>query len=458
MNMKRFFSVLVAFIALPILVQAQSQEIEFEEFDLENGLHVILHKDNSVPLVAVSVLYHVGAKDEKPGRSGFAHFFEHLMFEGSKNIERGEFSKIVERAGGTLNAYTTFDKTFYYDLLPSNELELGLWLESERLMHAKVDNEGVETQREVVKEERRQRYDNSAYGLILEKMMELAYKKHKYRITPIGTMEDLNAAEEQDYVDFYKTYYVPNNATLSIAGDLDIEKTKELVKKYFGPIPAGGQIPRNDEVEPAQTEEYRGEAYDKNIQLPALVQGFKTPGIGKEDFYAVKMLTQILSQGESSRLVRSIKNEQQKALFVGAFSFDLEDDPSMSLAFAIASGGTELKDLEEAMEAEYQKLMDEPISEEEFEKLRNQIENNFYTSNSRVAGIAESLANYHVFYGGADMINKEIEEYMKVTREDIQAAAKKYLRKENRSTLYYLPAPKEEQQEEGAEEDTSKGK
>ncbi|MGF1534712.1 MAG: M16 family metallopeptidase [Bernardetiaceae bacterium] len=448
---------ILCFLSLALLLgtisaQAQSKKIDFEEFDLPNGLHVILYPDNSVPLVAVSVLYHVGAKDEKPGRSGFAHFFEHLMFEGSKNIERGEYSKIVERAGGSLNAYTTYDKTFYYDLLPSNQLELGLWLESERMLHAKVDDKGVETQREVVKEERRQRYDNSAYGLLLESVMALAFKEHKYRITPIGSMDDINAAEESDYIEFYQTYYVPNNATLVVSGDIDTKQAKKLVTKYFSEIPKGKPINRDRVAEPEQTEEYRGEAFDPNIQLPAVAQAFKTPGIGKPDFYTVKMLMKVLSDGESSRLVRSLKDDKQMVLYVGANSFELEDDPSVSLAFGIAAGGIKLEDLEAAMNEEYQKLMDELISEEEFEKLRNQVENDFYRSNERVASIAGNLADYHVFRGGAANINKTLDEYRKVTREDIQAAAKKYLRKENRSTLYYLPKPKEEAAPEASED------
>ncbi|MEM6299371.1 MAG: pitrilysin family protein [Bacteroidota bacterium] len=447
--MKRILSTLAVMFFAVSMMQGQSPSIEFEEFDLDNGLHVILHQDNSVPLVAVTVLYHVGAKDEKPGRSGFAHFFEHLMFEGSQNIERGEFMKIVDRAGGQFNANTSADRTFYYEVLPSNQLELGLWLESERMLHAKVDNKGIETQREVVKEEMRLRYDNSAYGRILPEILDLTYKEHSYRIPPIGTINDINAAAEEDFVDFYKSYYIPNNATLSIAGDFDKKEVRGLVERYFGEIPKGEDVKRIETSEPKQTEEYRGEAFDKNIQLPAVVQSFKTPAIGEKDFYAVNMLMQLLSQGESSRLQRSVKNEQQKALATGAFPFNFEASPSISIAYGISGIGTSLEDLEEAMNKEYEKVMTEMIPEDEFQKLRNQVENDFYSSNSRVVGIAENLANYHVYYGDANLINSEIDKYMEVTREDILAAAKKYLRKDNRATLYYLPQPKEEATEEG---------
>ena len=204
-------------------LNAQMNKIDFVEYDLDNGLHVILHQDNSTPIVAVSIMYHVGSKNENPDRTGFAHFFEHLLFEGSENIERGQFDKYVQNAGGVLNANTSNDRTFYFELLPSNQLELGLWLESERLLHAKVDQKGVETQREVVKEEKRQSVDNRPYGSILQESMARAFTKHPYRWIPIGSMEHLNAASEADYINFYKDFYVPNNAVLSIAGDLDID-------------------------------------------------------------------------------------------------------------------------------------------------------------------------------------------------------------------------------------------
>ncbi|MDQ3100745.1 MAG: insulinase family protein, partial [Bacteroidota bacterium] len=207
---------------------AQSRAIEFTEFDLDNGLHVILHEDHGTPIVAVSVMYHVGSKDEDSKRRGFAHFFEHLLFEGSENIARGEFSKLVESAGGVLNANTSGDRTYYYEVLPSNHLELGLWLESERMLHAKVDQVGVNTQREVVKEERRQRYENQPYGSLLIEVLDRAYKEHPYKWPTIGFMEDLNAASEQDYKDFYKRFYIPNNAVLVVAGDIDPAQTRTL--------------------------------------------------------------------------------------------------------------------------------------------------------------------------------------------------------------------------------------
>lgn len=437
--MRKFlFMTCIIFAGFSLSAQKSSTKIEFTEFDLDNGLHVILHEDHSTPIVAVTVLYHVGSKNEDPDRTGFAHFFEHLLFEGSENIDRGEFFKIVQGNGGILNANTSFDRTFYYEILPSNQLELGLWLESERMLHAKIDEVGVETQRGVVKEELKQRNENTPYGSILNETFAHAYKKHPYRWTPGGSPEYINKAELSEFVDFYETFYVPNNATLSIAGDIDIEDTRDLVEKYFAGIPKGeGIIPRPSIVEPKQTAEVRDTVYD-NIQLPAVVMGYHTPAQGTEDYYAVSMLAQLLSQGESSRFNKTIKNEKQQAVFVGAFPLPTED-PGLALMFGIANMGVDPEILEASMNEEIAKMRNELISERELQKLKNQVENDFIMGNGRVAGIAENLADYHVYYGDANLINTEIDRYMKVTREDIQNAANKYFTDENRVVLYYLP-------------------
>lgn len=425
--------------SLPSILFGQMNKVQFQEFTLDNGLHVILHKDNSTPIVAVSVMYHVGSKNENPNRTGFAHFFEHLLFEGSENIGgRGQYDKYVEKAGGTLNANTSNDRTFYFEILPSNQLELGLWLESERMLHAKVEQVGVETQREVVKEERRQRTDNQPYGTVVEESMKRAFKKHPYRWPVIGSMDHLNAAQEQDYKQFYADFYRPDNAIVSIAGDIDYVTAKQLVTKYFGSIPKGKKpVYRPTIVEPDMTEEIRDTIYD-NIQLPAVVQTYRIPAQGTPDFYAVSMLSQLLSQGESSRLYRALVDEQQKALFVGSFPFALEH-PGVTLAFGIANAGVDVKDLEMGMDNEVLKIQNELISDDEFQKLRNQVENDFISGNSRVAGIAESLANYKMYYGDANLINTELDRYLNVTKQDIMNAAKKYFRKSNRVVLHYLP-------------------
>ncbi|MCK5468117.1 MAG: insulinase family protein, partial [Cyclobacteriaceae bacterium] len=394
--------------------------------------------DNSTPIVAVSILYHVGSKNENPERTGFAHFFEHLLFEGSENIERGQFDDLLTAAGAYMNANTSFDRTFYYEILPSNQLELGLYLESERLMHAKIDQIGVDTQREVVKEERRESVDNQPYGTILIETLKRAYTVHPYNWPIIGSMDHLNKATLEEFMDFYANFYVPQNATLSIAGDINIEDTKKLVDLYFSEIPKSNQeVPRPTEVEPKQTAEVRDIIYD-NIQLPAVIQAYHMPGQGTNDYYSMELLTSILAGGQSSRFYKEIVDKQQIAIQVGAFPLPMED-PGLFLAYGFANMGKEPKALEESMDAEIERVKNELVSEREFQKVRNQTENDFISGNSTIAGIAESLANYHVYFGDANLINNEIDRYMKVTREDLMRVAKQYLTKENRVVLYYLP-------------------
>jgi len=435
--MRKTLSFIVLFLTASAL-SAQSGKIKFTEFDLPNGLHVILHEDHSTPIVAISVLYHVGSKNEDPDRTGFAHFFEHLMFEGSPNIKRGEYFKIVQSNGGTLNANTSFDRTFYYEILPSNQLELGLWLESERMLHLKIDSVGVETQRNVIKEEKKQRYDNQPYGKLFEEVFKHAYKKHPYRWTPIGSDQYIDKAKLDEFIEFYKTYYVPNNAVLSISGDIDIEKTKKLVEKYFGDIPKGTrEIKRPNIVEPPLEGETVDTVYD-NIQLPAIIQIYRIPAQGTKDFYAVDMLATLLSDGESSWLNKEIKDKKQEALYVGAYNVPLED-PGLFFVFAIANMGVEPQQISADMDSVIAKARKELISEKEFEKLQNKIESDFAEKISSQMSIAEALANYYVYYGDANLINTEIERYRKVTREDLRKAAEKYLSPERRVILYYLP-------------------
>lgn len=416
---------------------AQMKPIAFTEFDLDNGLHVIVHEDRSTPIVAVSVMYHVGSKNEREDRRGFAHFFEHLLFEGSENIARGEFSKYVEGAGGVLNANTNGDRTYYYEVLPSNQLELGLWLESERMMHARVDQVGIDTQREVVKEERRQRYENQPYGSILIEVLKRAYTVHPYKWPTIGFMEDLNAASEKDYKDFYETYYVPNNAVLVVAGDVDPKEARRLVEAYFGPIARGRDLTRRQVEEPVLKGEVRDVVYD-NIQLPAVVQAYRIPAYGTPDFYAVDMVNRLLSSGNSSRLQKALKDEQQKALYVGAFSFPFED-PGLAIAFAIANAGVDAQALEEAMDAEVLRLQQDLVQEEELAKLKAQLETEQVMDNARIAGVASNLASAYTFLGDAGAASTEIERYLAITPEDIQRAATTYFNRDSRVVLHYLP-------------------
>ena len=434
--MKSFLSLLFSVTA--IAVSAQTPKIDFIEYQLENGLTVILHEDHSTPIVAVSVMYHVGAKNENPERTGFAHFFEHLLFEGSANIARGEFFKYIENAGGNNNANTTNDRTFYYEVLPSNQLELGLWLESERLLHANIDQEGVDTQNEVVKEEKRLRVDNQPYGSFLAEMNKRAFKKHPYRWTTIGEMEHLDAATLQEFMDFYHKFYVPENAILSIAGDLDVEKTKQMIEAYFGSIPRGKQkIEPITIVEPPLGGEIRDTIYD-NIQLPGVMMAYRVPEQGTKDFYAIQMMSMILSDGESSRLNKKCVEETQSAMYAGSFPFPSED-PGLSFVFAIANADVDPSTLEKEVNGELDKLKSALISDKEYTKIRNMMENDFIYNFTSMVGIAENLANYKMYLGDANLINTELDRFLQVTKEDILRVANTYFTDENRVVLYYLP-------------------
>jgi len=420
------------------LAFAQVTPIVFEKYTLPNGLKVILHQDKSAPVVAVSVLYHVGSKNEDTARTGFAHFFEHLLFEGTENIKRGDFDKYTSNAGGYNNANTTQDRTYYFELFPSNQVQLGLWLESERMLHAKIEDIGVNTQREVVKEEKRQRIDNQPYGTLVTEIFKRAFKVHPYRWMPIGSMDHLNKAQLPEFIQFYKTFYVPENAVLSIAGDIDIPQLKQQINAYFGSIPKGGKpIPRPNVVEPALGGEVR-DVIEDNIQLPAVVQAYRAPKQGTSEYYAFSVLSTILSGGESSRMNKAIVDEKQQAVAVGAIPLSLED-ASLFITYGIANGGVKPEDLEQSIDSLIDAVKTNLVGDKEFQKVKNQLTSEFVTRNATMAGIAESLANYEVYFGDANLINTELSKYTSVTKEDLLNVAKKYLNKDNRVVLYYVP-------------------
>ena len=416
----------------------QAQKVDFTEYNLSNGLHVILHEDKSVPVVAVSVMYHVGSKNEDTNRTGFAHFFEHLLFEGSENIKRGEFMKIVSSNGGQNNANTTQDRTFYYEVFPSNELELGLWLESERMMHPVINEIGVKTQNEVVKEEKRQRIDNQPYGHLVEEVFKSLFTAHPYRWQTIGSMADLDAAKLDEFKAFFKKYYVPNNAVLSIAGDIDIAKTKEYVAAYFNDIPKGTPITQPDIKEATITKEIIDSAYDANIQIPAIVAAYRTPGMAAHDSKVLDMISDYLSTGASSKLYKKMVDEKKNAAQVGAFNYSLEDYGAY-ITYAFPNNNASLDTLLKDMDEEVAKLQNDLISEKDYQKLLNQFENDFVNNNTRMRSVAENLAAGYTFYKNTNHVNEELDEYKKITREEIRDVARKYLNKDQRVVLYYLP-------------------
>jgi zinc protease len=426
---------------LSIAFYSNAQQVTFEEFDLDNGLHVILHQDRSAPLVITSVLYHVGAKNEEAQRTGFAHFFEHLLFEGTENIERGDWFKIVSSNGGSNNAYTTDDYTYYYEVFPSNNLELGLWMESERMLHPIINEIGVETQNEVVKEEKRLRYDNSPYGNWAFEVRKHMFDKHPYRNIPIGQMEHLDAATLEEFIAFNEKFYVPNNAVLVVAGDFEMEETKQMVKAYFNDIPKGEEIVIQTYEETPITEPITAEAFDKNIQVPALFTAYRTPKKTTRESRVLNMISTYLSDGNSSKLYRKLVDEKKMSLQVAAFDMSMEDY-GLYVILSLPVGTTELAAIRDEIDVEVEKIQNELISEKDYQKLLNKLESDFVSSNSSVEGIANSLAEYYAIYGDTHLINSEIDIYRSITREEIRAVAQKYLNPNQRLTLNYLPESK----------------
>lgn len=437
---KNFFSVMLLCLAVSFL---SAQEVVFEEYKLSNGLHVILHQDNGAPVVTTSVMYHVGGKDKAGQLTGFAHFFEHLLFEGTENIERGKWFEIVSSNGGKNNANTSQDRTYYYEVFPSNNLELGLWMESERMLHPVIDQIGVDTQQEVVKEEKRSRYDNSPYGSFLTVLGKNLFDVHPYKDPNIGYMKDIDAATLEDVKNYKKKYYVPNNAVLVVAGDIDISTTKKMIEDYFGPIPRGEDIVRNYPKEQPITEQRVATAYDANIQIPAVGLAYRTPGFKERDAYVLDMISTYLSDGKSSKLYKKMVDDQKQALQVGAFNIG-QEDYGMYLVFALPVGETALEVLLEEMEEEVTKVREELISERDYQKLQNKFENDFVNSNSSVEGIANSLARNYLLYGDTNLINKEIDIYRSITREEIKEVADKYLKPNQNVIINYLPGEKTE--------------
>ncbi len=432
---KTFFT---ALFACAFLVGAQAQQVDFEEYNLDNGLHVILHQDKTAPVVITSVMYHVGAKNETLGRSGFAHFFEHLLFEGTENIGRGKWFEIVTSNGGSNNANTTDDRTYYYEVFPSNNVELGLWMESERMMHPIINQIGVDTQNEVVKEEKRLRVDNQPYGNVLKAVKEKLFDKHPYKHTTIGEMDELDAATLEEFRAFNKKFYVPNNATLVVAGDIDKTAVKKMIKDYFGDIPKGPEIVQPNIKEEPITQQIDAKYYDPNIQLPMVIQAYRTPSMKEHDAYVLDMISTILSDGKSSRLYKKLVDDKKMALQVAAINLTQEDYGSY-ITLAIPLNNTPLDTLTKEIDEEIVRLQTELISEREYEKLQNIYKNNFVTQNATVAGIANSLANYYTFYGDTNLINKELDIYKNISREEIREVAKKYLNPNQRLRLEYLP-------------------
>lgn len=413
-------------------------KIEVTQHQLGNGLRVLLHEDHSVPVVNLQMWYHVGSKDERPGRSGFAHMFEHLMFKGSDNVAPEEHKTFIQGIGGRYNATTDQDRTLYWETFPSNYLERILWMEADRLRSLHVSEENFQSERDVVKEERRLRVDNPPFGRMFETVLATAYKVHPYKIDAIGTMADLNAATFEDVRAFHSTYYVPNNATLVIAGDFDSEQALAWAKKYFEPIPRGQDIARDWPQEPPQEGERRLMHYDTNAPLPAVVLAYHIPAAVHPDIAALRIASNLLSSGDSSRLHRKLVYEEQVAVAAGGIASVLED-PGLFLFFAILNPGHKPEEGETSLRSEIERLQQEPVSATELEKVKNQFVSQLVFTRQTVQQKANAIGYAAVILGDVELVNRQLQEYQKVTAADVQRVARTYFADNNRTAIYMLP-------------------
>ena len=403
---------------------------------LANGLRLLMVEDHSAAVINLQVWYHVGSKDERTGRTGFAHLFEHLMFKGSAHVGVDEHSRIIEAIGGFDNAQTNDDTTIYWETIPSNYLERMLWLEADRLGSLNVDEDNFKSEREVVKEERRSRFENSPYGLVVEDLYAAAFSVHPYKHTTIGSMEDLNKATLDDVKDFFRTFYRPDNATVIIVGDFSAEQAISWSEKYFGGIPRPSQpLPRVTVQEPPQTAERRlTKSYGANSPLPAVVEGYKMPAAYTPDSYPLILASNILSGGESSRLYRKLVYEERIAVQtagIGSFT----EHPNLFLAFAVMNQGKTPAEGEKAVDAILKQMKTEPVEAKEIEKAKNQQIAGFILGRQTVQDLAGALAHDAVIGGDPELLNTDLDRYLRVTPQDIERVAREYFTTAGRTVL-----------------------
>ena len=411
----------------------------FETVELANGLRAYLVVKSDSPVVSVQVWYHVGSKNETTGKTGFAHLFEHLMFQGTKNVGPEQFSTHIVRAGGIDNAYTTEDYTVYWETVPSTLLPLVLWLEADRMRNLEISERIFRNEREIVKEERRMRFENPPYGTVVETLYRLAFSVHPYAHTPIGSMEDLDRANLSDIQEFYDTYYVPQNAALVVTGDFDPAEARGLIEQYFGPLSGGtGKNKLPIAQEPIQTAK-RKLQITRNVALPAYIAGYHMPADGTADAYPLRIAARILSDGESARIPRRLVYEKQMAIQAesdGNFS----EDPNLFFVFAVLNNGFTPAQAEAEIQTELESLKDQPVPAAELEKAKNQILRDFVLSRQRVQSLGEELAYAAIVLKDARLLDDELDRFLSVTPQDIQRVARKYFVPENLSVVEVYPA------------------
>lgn len=401
-------------------------------------MRVILHEDHKAAVVCLNIAYHVGSKNEDVTKRGFAHLFEHLLFEGSKNVPRGAFDEYITHAGGFDNAYTTEDKTNYYEVLPSNQIELALWLESDRLMEFGIDEISLATQKSVVKEEKLERYDNTPYGTLSIRINRLAYTQFPYWWAVIGDMETIDAATLADVRSFFETYYVPANATLVLSGDFERDQAKNLIEKYFGDIPGTNRpMHRPEYAEPRQAKEQRAVVRDEPVPLPGVFYAYKIPEETSREYLALDLLTEVLATGRSSRMYRKLIYEMQMASEASSY-VDGREMPGLCYVYAVArDADMTVEMLEEGLEGVLDEIKTGGVTEAELEKSKNKTEARLISSRLTVQGKADQLGHAAVIYGDVNRVNTILEDYRSITAEEIRAVANKYLTTENRSTVVY---------------------
>ncbi len=446
-------ALMLALVSTPALAQQAVPPIQFETFRLDNGLLFIVHEDHSTPILSVNVWYDVGSANEQLGRSGFAHLFEHMLFQETEQLEPGEFKRHILRAGGTYNGTTNQDRTAYFETLPSNRLNLAFWLEAERMVNLKVTQENFEREREVVKEERRLRIDNQPYGEAILTLDTLVADWPPYNHTVIGSMDDLNAAEAPDVLEFYKRHYVPNNAAVVVAGDVTMKQVRRMAEKYFGRVPRGP----DREALPAFTPTPRSDGErrvtleSKLANTPAFLAGFNIPPRKDGDSYALQLLSSMFSQGESSRLHQRLVKEEEAALVVFSF-LDFRAGPGEFWFIALPNQGVEIERIEALVNEEIEKLTNEGVSERELQKAKNQFRANQIMGRQTVLSKSQELHRYRLYHGDISAINTDLDAYMAVTTDDVRRIAAKYLVSVNRSVVIVVPPAEAEEPKKAATE------
>jgi zinc protease len=431
----------VSLLVLNASAQRASKKVEFKDLRLKNGLRVLLVEDHSAPVISLAVDYDVGSRNERQGRTGFAHLFEHMMFQGSENVGKSEHFILVETNGGGMNGTTSEERTLYFETLPANQLDLALFLESDRMRGLDISKENLDNQRNAVQEERRLGLDNQPYGRLFEKFDETMYDNFAYKHSVIGSMEDLNAASVEDVRQFFRIYYAPNNAVLALVGDFKPDDALAKIRKYFEPVPSQPNPETVDTTEPAQTSERRYTVDDPLAQLPLLIIGYKGLIGNTPDAYALQVLGTVLGSGQSSRLYQKLVKEKQLALGAGSFSDARRGPGSFQINVTIAPG-KKAEDAEAAVYEEIAKLQKEPIADWEMDKAKQFARRNAIQSRQSSLGLAISLVEATVAYKDPNLVNNRSDKIAAVTKADVQRVANAYLKSTTRTVGLAVPKPK----------------